>query len=142
MNELVYKYPASLNDSNFNGVVEVLHEVLHFQAMDTNGHFLKRILKERMFFEMYGWQFQRYDKLYDIFDRKLQQLFTGGLIDYYDTKYKEQVNPKNYVHLQDPSGPKVLTMKHLEAGFIVWLFSVGLAVFVFVVEWIIKLKHG
>lgn len=131
------RYPAKLNDSEFKGAVQVLHDVVHLQAMNTNGSFLKRILKERFITEMHVWYFPSFSaKLLNIINRKLQQLFVGGLIEYYNAEYKELINIKRYKHLQDSTGPKVLTMEHLSAGFIVWLVSVVLAIIIFVTEWI------
>lgn len=90
---------------------------------------------------MFGLIFNRYNKLHDIFDRKLQQLFVAGMIEHYDTEYNELVNPKRYEHLQEPPGPKILTMEHLEAGFVVWLVSVCVAVLALIFEWITKFKE-
>lgn len=135
----MYNHSQKLQDPTFKGVVHVFQDLLHFIAIDTNGTFLMRLMKERLFLEMYGWEMNQYEKLYEIFDHKLQQLFTGGLIEFYDREYKEQINPKRYKHLQGPFGAKVLTMVHLQAGFVVWLVSVSLSFFVFIYEWTIKL---
>lgn len=136
LNDLVYTYPAKLNDSNFKGAVQVFHNFLHFQAKDTNGTFLNRILNERVFADMYVWYFTQDKRSFiNIIDRKLQQLFVGGIIDFYDAEYKEQINPIRYKHFQATKGPKILTMTHLRAGFAVWLVSVFFAIFAFFCEW-------
>lgn len=140
INELIYKF-IIYNDPDFKGAVQVFKDLLHFQAKDTNGTFLKRILKQRVCAEMLVWYFRPNDnKLINFIDQKLQQLLVGGLIDHYDAEYKELINPKRYKHLQDITGPKVLTMKHLRAGFNVWLISVISAILVFMCEWIIRTK--
>lgn len=88
---------------------------------------------------MYVWYFlQLKSRFISIIDRKLQQLINGGFIEYYDTEYKEQINSKRYEHMQ-VSGPKVLTMEHLRAGFIVWLVSVTFAISAFIFEWMCRL---
>lgn len=135
---IIYDSPEMLKNPAFKGAVQVFHGLLHLQAKDTNGTFLKRILKERLFLEMYGWKFHKHEKLFDVMDLKIQQLFVGGLIDFYDREYKEQINPKRYEHLQGPFGPKVLTLPHLEAGFVVWLLAINFAVFVFICEWLVR----
>lgn len=78
-------------------------------------------------------------RLLSVIDRKLQQLFVGGLIEHYDSEYKEKINPKRFLHLQDPTGPKVLTLEHLRAGFVVWLVSIVFALAVFSFEWMSRI---
>lgn len=74
-------------------------------------------------------------RLYDPFDKKLQQLFTGGIVEYHQLFYSKYANAKRYEHLHR-EGPQVLTLKHLEAGFSIWLFSITFAIFAFLLEWL------
>lgn len=107
------------------------------QTIKTNGTFLKRILKDRVMLKMYGMLFPYFDPLFSVFDRKLQQLVAGGLINHYTAEYDEKLNPKRFEHLHQ-SGPEILTMQTLEAGFVVWMVSVFFAVLIFMYEWIIR----
>lgn len=92
---------------------------------------------------MLVWYFPRLrSSLLNIIDRRMQQLFSGGLIEYYDSEYKDLVKLKRYEHLQEPKGAKVLTMKHLQAGFVVWMITVTIAIFVFLFEWIYRLSKN
>lgn len=92
----------------------------------------------------------RNHKFFDILDIKTQQLQSAGIIDNFIRNIIEMVNPKGYKkpdaytkeYLRDvfpksfPRGPKVLKMETLEAGFVVWLVSLTLAVTAFILEWI------
>ena len=82
-------------------------------------------------------QFPRNHRLFEIFDKKLQQLFEGGIIYYYLDEVLKYLNPKRYEHLYRDK-PKVLTIKHLEAGFVIWIISVSTALAAFMFEWLIK----
>lgn len=105
----------------------------------TKGKFSQRILKNRLLLEMCGIQFPINHRLFDVFNRKFQQLFSSGIINRYIEGYFDFQKQKRFAHLY-PEGPEVLTMKHLEAGFFVWLCSIFLAVFVFAVEWLNKFR--
>lgn len=54
--------------------------------------------------------------------------------------YSKYVDPKYYEHLFRDE-PKVLTMSHLEAGFMIWLGSLSLAFVAFMGEWLIKVME-
>jgi hypothetical protein len=104
----------------------------------TNGKLAKRLLKEGLFMEWIGMKFKRNSEYFEIFDEKLQQLVTAGIIDHLISFRKEMLNLKRYAHLYRDE-PQVLTMKNLEAGFVIWLISVSIAVCVFICEWISRL---
>lgn len=89
---------------------------------------------------MCGMQFPRNHRLYDIIDRKTRQLFTGGITNFYAEEFFKVLNADRYEHLYR-EGPKVLTMKHLEAGFVTWLVTICFATFVFFCEWINKFRE-
>lgn len=87
---------------------------------------------------MCGLDFPRNHKLYEIFDRKIQQLFVGGLIIHYEKNATDNLNPKRYQHLYIIDKKK-LTLTHLEAGFVVWLTLTLLVSIIFACEWIVTL---
>lgn len=107
-------------------------------VIESQGKLLERIVNERLWVDMTGMSFKANDKFYETFNRKFQQMFTAGLIDHFKAYNKEKMNPKLYAHL-NAGGPQVLTMEHLEAGFVVWLVSLSFAVLAFILEWIVKL---
>lgn len=112
--------------------------MLKYQAIASNGTFLRRILRETVYVRMVVMHFKE-SRTLDVFDTKIEQILEAGLIDYLDKDYSEYVNPKRYEHLH-PKGPEVLTLEHLRAGFIIWLVSVSFALFVFIAEWVVRLK--
>lgn len=124
-------------DSKF--AIQVAEDILKFHAIATNGTYLRRILNHSILTKMYSLEFEKV-LLVDVSDDKLQQLITGGLIDFYDSDYRDYINPKRYDHLHH-RGPQVLRMEHLSAGFSVWLVSVAAAMISFVIEWIFRLKE-
>lgn len=129
----------NIHDPTFNGTIEVTTDMLLALVKLTNGAVLKRLLKEeRLALVMKGWMFPKNHEFYEIFDHKLQQLFTSGLINFYVSEFLQKVDPKRYYK---PEEPKVLTMEHLEAGFVIWLISVAFAIVVFIVEWLICLLN-
>lgn len=106
----------------------------------TKGRILKHLLKERWLIKMEGMQFIANSYLFEEFDRKFQQLFEGGLPNFYAADYFifKNANPKHFEHLY-LDGPQVLSLKHLEAGFVVWLSSKAFAIVAFMIEWLIRL---
>lgn len=88
---------------------------------------------------MYCLMFPHFGNFFDIFDTKLQQLSTGGIIEHYTNVYDESLNLKGFEHLQR-TGPEVLTIENLEAGFVVWIVSISFAILIFMFEWICQLS--
>lgn len=137
---MLLEHSSRLNDSSFKGAVEVQNEVLKFQAIATNGTFLKRIFKQQPLKARFiSFSFVN-NPLFETFDEKIQQLFTGGFINYFDRDFKEFTNPARYEHLH-AKGPEVLTMKDLKAGFVVSTVPLVFAFIAFVLEWIRRLSE-
>lgn len=107
--------------------------------MMTRGQLLDRIIDERFLLQMKGILFKPNHKLFDIVDKMIQQEFTTGLVDYYTKPYFHFLNKKKR-RFQPLKGPKVLTLKHLEAGFLIWLACICFAAMAFVCEWLNRLK--
>lgn len=87
---------------------------------------------------MYGLVFNKGHKLYEVFDRKLQDLFVTGIIERNIRITTDRGNPKRFAHLYR-DGPEVLTMEHLEASFVICLAPLSLALIAFLFEWIIRI---
>lgn len=123
-------------DPTFKGGLHVWSNSLYNDIpQSANGSLIKRILKDRLFHQNGGIELPRNHKLFDIVDRKIQQLFTGGIIMHYDEKYARVKDPKIYEHFYQYKA-EVLTLQKLEAGFIIWLFALFLALVAFICEWI------
>lgn len=72
-----------------------------------------------------------YSPLVEIFNEKIHQMHSGGLIYYLEKNY---TNPKGLKNQPEEIGPQVLTMEHLEIGFLVCLCPMALSVLVFAGE--------
>lgn len=132
--EIVNVYSQKLNNPKFNGAIQVYHDQLKVQAINTKGKFLDRIFKHRLFGEYLTILFEKHaGHMCEKLDEKIQQLFAGGLIDFFEQDYNEYLKKKRYEHLQT-SGPEVLTMSDLNAGFTIWVCSVLLAISAFIGE--------
>lgn len=136
---IMYSF-LNLSDPHFKGAVQLVHEGLQFQMMASNGTVLNRFLNPKLHVHMLCFSFFN-DFLVELFDEKIQQLLQGGIIDYLDRGNKENCETKRYKHLNYDE-PKVLTMEHLKAGFVVWLVAVLLATFAFIGEWINRLLEN
>lgn len=104
----------------------------------SRGHIIRRLIPDRIGVQMWGLSLQKNHKFFDILDRKCQNLFEAGIIDRLLRNLTEKGDPKRYAHLYK-NGPKVLTLEHLEAGFIIWLTSLSFTLIAFISEWIIKI---
>lgn len=101
----------------------------------TRGSFTSRILSQRLYSKMCGLEFPENHPFLEIFDRKTNQLFTAGLIDYFKTEIQ---------HLEynaESGGPQVLSINHLRAGLVTWFVSIWITVFAFICEWLFILKE-
>lgn len=98
-----------------------------------------KTLEERMFLETYVLMFPTHHRFYDSFNRKFRKMLEAGLFDFYVRELHEFLKRKVQ---QKPEQPfKVLTLEELEAGFVVSLFPLLLAVVVFCLEWLVLLKN-
>lgn len=66
-----------------------------------------------------------------ILEKKIVQLFEAGLTDLW---IKRMVTSDGIKRKLDDVGPQVLTLEHLEIGFVVWLVALAFTIPVFLVE--------
>lgn len=125
--EWIELWTRGIFDHSFRGVLEINFLGLNYASNFSNGKILSRILPESFSTEMTAMIFPKFHRFYDILNLKLQQLFIGGIINYHSSKnWTHTENAKMYAHLfSDLQGPQILTMKNLEAGFVVWLVSIS-----------------
>lgn len=88
---------------------------------------------------MCGMKFSRHHHFTYIFERKSKQLFTGGIFPYYADSKTSNSDQKRYKHLYSDK-PKVLNLRMLEPGFVIWTTSLLLAIITFISEWLMTLK--
>lgn len=97
-----------------------------------------KLLGERFsgsFFCVYG---EVNNLFWHLLATKLQKLVEAGLIDYNMRAWLDIINQKLW---KIESGPKVLTLDELEAGFVVCIAPLVISVVIFCLEWLITLKN-
>lgn len=124
-------------DYSFRGAFLVNLYGINELSILTQGRFIERVLTSGMYTEFVAMCIPPFHKFYEVVDQKIQQLFTAGIINIFAQEIITSDDKKAYAHL-NPQGPQVLTMKHLEAGFVVWLISLNFAVIAFMLEWATK----
>lgn len=131
-------YGKRIYDHSFHGGLEVQVRMLKAYSQLSKGDFLNRLLPEPLYTQMLTMLLPPFHRFYEVFDEKIQQMVTAGIVNFLSEAWvqPERVAKYKHLHLQEP---QVLTMAHLEAGFVIWLISVSFAIFAFLLEWIAKL---
>lgn len=144
-----------IHDSNFIGGVHIHSRYIYAFSQWSRGEIMKRLLKESFITEFCGMEIPRNHKLFDVLNLKIHQFFEAGITDYHVNYYNKFLDPnffkkpksftKEYLHStlgqQNPEGPQVLSMTHLEAGFVIWLVCVSLSLAAFFIEWLNVFKN-
>lgn len=116
-------------------------------AMDTNlllelsmmkAQLEAKILKGRLMADFNVIYFPAHHSFFNSFNEKFKQMFEAGLFDQY-IREAEEFFKRHTSEYSENSG-KVLTLQELEAGFVVCMVPLLLAVVVFCLEWIVTLK--
>jgi hypothetical protein len=118
-----------------NGILQILSKIydlssrtamafrnfdLKSLARTTRGEISKRLLKEPLQKRSCGIVFPRNHKLYEEFNRKIQQFIEAGIIDIHNFRQNQQIHPKYYekpIQLQKKGGGKTLHKKYLETTY-------------------------
>lgn len=98
-----------------------------------------KLLKMRYMLEPRCFLFNSHTFLFEAFDRKLQQYIEGDLVAFNDKHYIEFSNPKKFEVYKEPFA--VLTLKELEAGFVVCTIPLTFSILIFAIEWMSTLKN-
>lgn len=69
--------------------------------------------------------------------KKLQQFVEAGLLDYNSRYWFDKTDPKR---VEVETGPQVLTLNELEAGFVVCMVPLAISIIAFGLEWLPTLK--
>lgn len=93
-----------------------------------------KLLSERYMLEAKALLFPNNHFLFNTFDRKLQQYVEADLINYNNRKWRRANNPRMFEKQKEPFA--VLTLRDLEASFVVCLLPFCLSIFVFALEWL------
>lgn len=98
-----------------------------------------KTLKERFDAEHKVLYIQAHNRFFNSFNEKFKQMFEAGLFDHYICEAKEIYLRKTREKILEPF--KVLTLEELEAGFVVCLLPLLLAMAIFCCEWIVVSKN-
>lgn len=142
-------------DPTFTGGVQLHTRYIYSIAFQSNGEIVKRLLREPFITEFCGMEFPRNHKLFYVLDHKIHQLFESGITEYLASYGKKRLDPNVYKKPKSltreylyntyeklfPEGAQILTMDHLEAGFVIWIACVSLAIAAFIFEWMMMLKN-
>lgn len=90
------------------------------------------ILKEKIITDTNGFSQYRNSFMFEPINRKVVQFVESGLAQYLVDRYRVKEKPVG------DSGPKVLTLEHLNAGYYIFLACISLAVFTLIVEKIVQ----
>lgn len=138
-----YLAEFAIFSSKFKGGIVYPGNAKYYGLLKTLGRLRERYLDQPSWIDPYSLAFPRNHKFYEAFDEKIHQLWTYGLIERYLSAYQKFGDKKFYKkfrHLYLTDGPQVLTMKHLEAGFVICLIAVAFSLLAFAMEWSVKLR--
>ena len=91
------------------------------------------MLPEYLYSFNYVIYFQKNSPYLNAFNTKMSLYKSGGLIDYWTSKYLNTM----YLNIQEPNvGPKKLNLVQLQGGFQVWLIGCGISSLIFLLEFI------
>jgi hypothetical protein len=105
----------------------------------TKGRILQRVIQEKDLSRTKTLVFEHNHPFYKIFEEKIQQMVTGGILKHTINNYKDSINAIRLTHSKlNVETP--MSLEHLEAGFVVWLVSLMFPIIAFMIEWFVHLK--
>lgn len=111
-------------------------DYIHFNIY-RNGFSSLVLVNENIMTNFKSVNFLPFNPFFEEFNGKVGSMISSGLIDHW---YKNNLRLKRELQVEGEIGPEVLTMEHLEIGFIAFLIPLGLSFFVFICE--IVAFHG
>jgi hypothetical protein len=126
---------GSIYDHRFKGFYHVSFLDLKEAISRSNGSIISRIIKESALGTSETIIFPQNHRLFEDFDRKIQEMVTAGLVDYLRNDYKDLMSKKRFA-VQNVE--TAMSLEHLEAAFALWLVSLIFPVTAFICEWIFK----
>lgn len=85
------------------------------------------VLKEKILTDYMGFAVDKHTVVYGAINQLAVRLVESGVSQVMVDQYRVRTTNAD-------GGPKVLTLEHLGAGFYIWLASVAIATFIFVLE--------
>lgn len=130
---------GSIYHHSFKGIFHLFPKFLDHYLMRSKGRLLGRITKSSIACASKALIFPRNHRFYKCFDGKIKKLVEAGIIDHFEEHFKNLIS-SNRLLFQNLNEAEPLTLKHLEAGFVVWLLSLIFPFLAFIAEWILRSK--
>lgn len=83
--------------------------------------------------------FPRNHRFYESFNKEIQQLLPTGIINHLAGNLGNEINSRKFANLT-LENVQPMSLKHLEAAFVIWLVSLLFPIAAFIVEWIFRLR--
>jgi hypothetical protein len=128
---------GSIHDHLFERAFYLMPHHLSGFIKSSKGKLLERIMTYNYFGTLKAFNFPRNHRFYEVFDRKIQQIVTAGIIDHFADDFKNLFNKKQFSHLH-LEVVEPMNTEHLKAAFAVWLVSLCFPAAAFIAEWILK----
>lgn len=130
--ELYYVYAHEhVHHSHFKGGVMVDSQFISVQSLATKTSFRNKVLRENIYTSHFGLAFPVNHFLYDIISKKIRQLKTGGIINYWTSPWLKSRYEKKKEEIY---GPEVLNMEDLGTGFEIWIYMLLFSFCIFLIE--------
>lgn len=126
-------------DPTIKGVLQTDPYMMAQMQQSTAGIFSQRIRKEILYVYMCGIKFPHHH-FTGIFGLKSQQLLTGGFISSFQKDLLSFSESLRFQHFIEEKS-KVLNMKKLKPGFVIWAASLCVAFLALLLEWLITMKE-
>lgn len=140
-NEFEVELFKKIFNHNSKSVFHLYANKLDYFIKKSQGKILPRLFKSSTSATAKFLIFPRNHLFYQSFNEKISQLLSNGIVNHFAKDMSESINPKRFSHLGLET-VKPMSMEHLKAGFLVWIFSLIFPITAFIVEWIIVLKKN
>lgn len=120
------------------GTMFLTQEMINVNEVEyyRSGLFSVTLLDETIVSQKRGFVYKPFSPFFETFNEKIDEMLSSGIVEYWN---KKLFNPSLVKRTEEEVGPQVLTMEHLEVGFISCLIFLILSIFVFLLEVFIPL---
>jgi hypothetical protein len=110
----------------------VFLDAMYFNSKLKNNTADFTVLNEKIMTSYQGFLFKPHEHIFKGYNRKIVQMFEGGISQYIVT----QEWKAKYEKVEPPEGPVVLTLDHIDVWFHIWAVSLGFALSFLICEFI------
>jgi hypothetical protein len=132
--DLLFK---NIHDHRSKKVFYLTTENLEHYMKILEGQVLDRMIEDVNFGILKVLPFPRNHRLFESFNKKVEQIKPAGIINHFRKDENELLNKKRFEN-SNLENARPMNLQHLEAGFAVWLITISLSIAAFVAEWICK----